>query len=686
MSVRGFAFIGMLCLVVGALGCQSGWLARGDQPDWVDAPAQPESQSEFLSAVGVAEAEGDPEPARELADLGARDELRDAISDYTRRAVTGFFNANRQYPPPSSPLSGELVDILRTEVAANILRLAMREKTWEAPGGRVYVLYRVPIALVHTEISQRARDAVVYVNPFGAAADQAVVELDRHLAALVSERLKETTRKRPPSETTPPEERTPEWLETGHHKNFPTDKYYSAIGLGKDLPAAEASARAEMAFRLNSQMDRLIPRLPSIPAAESLAKDLQWLDVGALGFTEDDLSIARIAERWHDPVTSTHYTLAVLEPSSAALVLRDRITAARDAAQGLLASARNHQRAENYAVSLREYGEAVVTAGQAVVVQAKAAAMAPREMDEILGLVTEPLLDQACEGARSLLAGFRLNVVDGDRQWLHPSRPPGQAFAVKASAGDPLGPAEGLPVLFLHRETGREFGGATTDAAGLARWTVADPLPPEPLSGAVVARLDLEAAGLPVEAARLSSPEVEFDYVVRSTANTRLVLLLRGSVGGERLPAKMAADAVEDALMHAGFQFVSNDEVLQHVPAVELTPESDDRAVREAFASLRASLGQYRCLLVVIGELQPHVAETSPVDEGKLFFARCPWRFRAVDMDLPGDDHTVLDISGTAAAAYLGDEVEALRRARTEGRQQAAAQLAEALRAKFQED
>ena len=42
---------------------------------------------------------------------------------------------------------------------------------------------------------------------------------------------------------------------------------------------------------------------------------------------------------------------------------------------------------------------------------------------------------------------------------------------------------------------------------------------------AILAEIDLEAAGLPVEEARLSSPQARFDYVVRSTANAGMRMM-----------------------------------------------------------------------------------------------------------------------------------------------------------------
>ena len=115
-------------------------------------------------------------------------------------------------------------------------------------------------------------------------------------------------------------------------------------------------------------------------------------------------------------------------------------------------------------------------------------------MDEILGLLPDPLLDQACRGLRSLLAGLRLEVAEGDLQWVQPTRLPDKPFVVKATAGEPAGPTEGLSIRFVHRETGRRLGDAVTDAAGLASWTMTSALPAEPTSGAVVAQLDLDGA------------------------------------------------------------------------------------------------------------------------------------------------------------------------------------------------
>jgi len=684
--VRAFALLGLACALLGNWGCQADWMPRGERPGWVDEPAAPEGQGRFLSAVAAAEPGADPEIATAQAELGARDGLRQAISDYTRSAVAGFLAANRQYPPASSPLCAELADILRTEVPANILRLAMRNETWLAPDGRVYVLYRVPLAVVNAEVSQRAREALLYVNPFGAEAEQAVVELDGYLEALLSERLKAATRTRPRSEETPPDEQTPAWLESGRHEDYPADRFHSAIGWGRDLPAAEASARAELSFRLSAQTDRLLAKLPNMAAAAPLTASLQWLEPNALGFTDDDLAIVRIAERWYDPVMSIHYALGVLNPSTAVLILRRRITEARDQADGLLASARNHQRAENYAASLREYGEAAAAAAEAATLQVKAITIAPRAADEVMGLLPDSLLDQACRGLGSLLSAFRLERVNDDLHWVRPGFPPGEPFGVKLVAGDPAKPADEVSVRFVLRDTGQVLGQATTDEAGVARWTMDSALPPEPCSGVILAQVDVETAGLSIRTAALTVPQVEFDYVLRSKANTTLVLYLQERTEGGRSLAAPVASALEEALAAEGFRLASREHVLKYVGATELPADLVDEAVLSAFAPLRTALGPGRCPLIVLGEFRPHVAETSQVQDGDLYFALCPWRLRALDLELPADRQTVLDVSDTAAAAYLGDRGEALKRARAEAQAQATARLLSELRARLGQD
>jgi len=681
--VRRSALLLLPCVAVCLAGCLTVRTTRPEPPDVSAEPAPADPPGEFLSAVGTAPEGAASDSAAAMADVEARDRLRDAIGEYTRGVIAAFLASEAQYPPPSEPLSAELSDILRTEVAAGLLRTAQPERVWQEPDGRVHVLYSLPIARVNAEIARRTRMVIPDVNPFGAGADRAMAALDDYLDASLAERLTAAARARPQPPEVLPDERTPRWLKTGTHADYPAERYYSAIGLGKDLPSAEASARSEVALRLNARVDRLLPALPDTPAGAALAAELQWLETGSLRFRADDLPGPRIAERWYDAVTDTHYTLAILGASHASDALSARAVTACEAAEGLLVSARNHRRAENFTASLRAYGEAVDAAQQAVVLQVRAAAVAPEPLGQIPAPQPPPPLQQACGELRSLLEAFRLEVVRGDLQWVQPGRPPAQEIALRVSAGDPAVPVPGLPVRMTDAQTGRVWAEAASDADGIAALRIRDALPPEPTRGALLAAIDVEAAALPAVARRFSLPPTEIAYAVRSRANVRLVLLLEEETAAGRGSAAEAAREMEEALTREGFRFVSGEDVRRHVHVAALRPDSDDAAIHEALAPLREWLGPYRCALVVLGEFRPQLAETSPVEEGRLVFARCPWRIRAVDTELPGDRPTVLDLSDTATAAYLGDEAEALRRARTEGRRQAVGAVVEALRERF---
>lgn len=303
-----------------------------------------------------------------------------------------------------------------------------------------------------------------------------------------------------------------------------------------------------------------------------------------------------------------------------------------------------------------------------------------------MALLPESLLDQACRGLGSLLSAFRLERVKDDLHWVRPGFPPREPFGVKLVAGDPAKPADEVSVRFVLRDTGLVLGRAITDEAGVARWTMDSALPPEPRSGVILAQVDVEAAGLPIRTAALTVPQVEFHYVLRSKANTSLVLYLQERTEGGRSLAAPVASALEEALAAEGFRLASRQDVLKYVGATELPADLVDEAVLNAFSPLRTALGPGGCPLIVLGEFRPHVAEASQVEDGELYFALCPWRLRALDLELPADQQTVLDVSDTAAAAYLGDRGEALKRARAEAQAQATARLLSELRARLGQD
>ena len=673
----------MAALAAAALcwGCRTGWIPGDAQrPSWVQEPAAGEEHGRLLSAIGVGEPGMEARLATAQADLAARDRLRRLVSDYTRSALTRFMAANPQYGPISDPLSEELVGVVREEVTTGLLRLSTRDEEWHAPDGSVYVLYRLPLTTVHAEISRRTREALASINPFGASAEKAIGDLDEFLKVVLTERLKDAARRRPQVAEAPAAQQTPTWLQTGLHEDYPAGKYRRAIGVGEDLKVAESSARGELAFWLNARLKRLAGRLRTSARDAPLARDLAWLREDALAFTKDDLTMARTAERWHDPAADTYYTFAVLDPSEAAGVLRGRLIEARDQAAGLLVSARNYRKAGNLGRSIREYAEAVAAAARVAALHAKALVVAPDEGDAVDALEPEPLLDQACREMAELLAEVKLQKVQGDLQWVQPGGPPREPLAVMALAGEPAQPAAGLAVKFSLAE-GAAVGRATTDEQGIARWRPYAALQAGPRGSVIIAELELE--GLPVDLSRLPQPRAEFHYMLRSKDNTRLVVYVRERTESGQTLSTPLADALERALRDEGIRLASPEQVQEHVRTDGLATDSPEDVILSAFEPLRKALEPNGFLLVVVGDLRPHVTESSPVEGGELYFAKCPYKLRVLDPGLPTASKVVLTVEGSASGAYLEDRLEALQRARREALAKAVPQLVSGLMGKL---
>jgi hypothetical protein len=632
----------------------------------------------FIAAVGVAEPAEDAEETQAAAERAAREMLAATVADYTARTVGAFLEERGEYAPPSSALVAEFTTVLTGEVATGILRYSIQQDVWRGPEERIYVLYRMPLAVVHEEIARRVPYSLQIINPFGADAEKATADLQGFLDERLRERLKAAARERPATAEMPPEQRTPEWLEIGRHESYPAAEFLTAIGLGTDFASAEMSAQSELAARIDAEMAGLVRSLGDAGGEGHLADNLAWLSEGAIGFAEEDLEAAVAVEWWHDPVTDTHYALGALARPDAVEAYRRRAREGLRQAEGLHTSARNHARAGNYAASLKDYLDALLGAQRAVKWQL-CAMVVSREAGDAPAVVSESIVAPIKQDLQAVLEQIRIEKVAGDRQWMPPGLPPRAPIAVLVTAGDPPAPAPGVPVRLRSGAGGEVVAQGPTDAAGTARWSLSQPPPQPPAEPVIVAELDLAALAPGADLWRLSVPRATFHYVLRSRANSYFAIDIQEEPGGGPGVTSPIADALKETLAAQGFQFLEEEALLQHVKAANLTAESSDAEVLDAYADVRSNMRPGRFLLVMVGQAVPQLVEKAQTESEELYIVYCPYSIRVIDGELPGESKTVLSVSGTGRAAFLGNELEATRRARAAAATEAEDQLARGL-------
>ncbi|MHC5034708.1 MAG: hypothetical protein ACYTFZ_06700, partial [Planctomycetota bacterium] len=565
-----------------------------------------------------------------------------------------------------------------------VLRQAVQQDAWDGPRGKVYVLYRIPLSVVHSEIMRRMPYGLDVINPFGAAEAEATDQLAAFLDARLHQRLTAAARERPGSSGAPAGPRPPEWLELGRHRRYPGGEFLSAIGIGSDFLEAEQAAQVELAARIEADLARAVRTRRGLQAGSVLAENLGWLAPGAFSCPAEDLVAARTAEAWHDPTTDTHYALGVLDRAKASQTYRNGVHLARERSESLHASGLNHRKADNHAASLKDLLDAFVAAQEAVECQLKGIVVAPiDESPNFEGMVAEPILSQIGSDLELLLKSITITKIAGDAQWMPPGTPPKEPLEVRVIAGEPPQGVPQLPLRLRMGYDGEVVGRALTDAEGAIRWRVNRAPPADVSRPAIVAELDLAAWAPAANLQRLTVPQAAFTYVLRSRENTLLALHIREDSSEGAEPAQSLAETLREALTAEGFRLVAESDVSGHFETASLTPESSDGEVLEAYATLRQSLGPGRFLLVVIGEVRSRLVEATQTPTGKLYIVYCPFEIRVLDSESSNAQQAVLAVSGTGKDAYLEKEAEARRRARVDAAAEAAAQLLAGLRQKL---
>jgi len=650
-------------LIVWGGGCMGLGPEAGRRPPWTAAPQVAEKAPQFVSAVGVGRGGPDEGANRALADERARERLAGRLSAYVTDALAGFVKEHRGYADPEGSATRAFVRAVSAEVANAVLRQAEPEAAWEdAKQGAVYVLYRVPVASLNQMTLERAAVTARRINPFGPSEQAALESLRRFLelrlrARIAAAALGPTRRNIDPLAAPPPK-----WCATGQHPDYPPGDYMSAIGLGEQQQAARDNALAELAAAVEARMSAPAPSGTGSPAEAALLRDLALMGTEALRFTATELVAARVVEVWYDPVVEFYYALGVLDRREAAQAYSQRaVKAAREAAE-LLASGRNHQKAENYIPALQAYLQALRSVQQerkwqmaAVAVQAEGSAQPPAPAQG-------PTLFEVRARLNGLLGELSLRKVAGDKQWGALGRPLRHPLTVEACAGQKKVLLGGLPLRFEPLGPGGESAQLlTTDEHGRAYCVVRHP---EASGGAVTCSIALERLAPGVDLRGVQAPAVTFRFLVRERQNTSFAVCIVEK-GLQDLPAPegIVQTAIRRALREAGYEVV-DDALLPPPAAIEKALEDGGAAaVGRLLSGVKGRLEGERYLVVVTGRVQCRLLETTQTSFGKLYIVASTASICVTDVEQL-DEPPVLELTAEGKDAFTGNPAEAARRAR----------------------
>lgn len=678
--MRNILLLAVAALTVAA-GCDLGGAGRRAEPAWVGEPEVFRRQGRFLTALGT----GGPGPEAEKgSDRAARERLAQVVSGYTEALAADFLS--QRGVPANSAVSTEFIERLSAEVSTAVLRRSVKPDAWRDAEQTVHTLYRVPVAVVHEQIIERARAGLSASNPFEESPSRVAAAMGEFLRNQLKERLAVAQRTgRPAGERTAsegekeeappaPEEQTPEWLQTGRVPDYPTDRFITAIGLGPDLRSARTAARRELADRAHTRL-RSTARSLRDGAPEPLAANLEAL--GHVRFSSEDLVAVRDVTQWHDDVTDTHYTLAALQRETAASLYLDRARSSADEAARRLDSVPEQRRDGKYGLALLGSVDAVAAATRAVDLQLKALVVAPDgARAEARRAVKRPILPETETNLRELMAEFRLEPVGGDRQWVRPGEPPPEPLVVKVVAGPDRRPVPGVPVL-VRLPGRRQAVHCEADSAGLVRCPINVSLPAGDAAGEIGVTLDLERLAESLGKLSAPAPVTKFRYAVRSRENLQIAVHLWDEPGPGT--AGTVVQALRRRLREGGFQLLPRERLSPHVRAGE--PGEPDRDLD--LASLLEQAPASRVLLAVTGSVRTRRMEAVEVEQGTLEVVYCDYELRARDPSAPEGMREVFDARGRGRGAYVADPVEAAQRARREAADAMAEQVLQKLRQKL---
>jgi hypothetical protein len=270
------------------------------------------------------------------------------------------------------------------------------------------------------------------------------------------------------------------------------------------------------------------------------------------------------------------------------------------------------------------------------------------------------------EQTESLLASLSVRKISGDNQWIIPGQPPSEPFVVQLVFGEAAAPVAGMAIVLKLEGRDAPLASATTDESGTARLALTEPLPPAGPAPEVVAEVSL--AGLAPEESdlKLEGPRAAFLCAARSADTVQFAVCLREKTPEGAVVPTMAESALRRAMEEGGLKVVDPAAVRAALQAVPASAAGWEEAALAALLDLTPPDPAAGHVLVLLGTLQVSLTGQEEVDDGVLYFSQAPFNATVVDPALAPDSRTVVEVSGKGSSAYLGDPLQALKRARSE--------------------
>lgn len=639
------------------------------EPQWVRTPSAVADEGRFVHAAGAAQARPGAEPSERRAEYQARAQLAITVQSYVQDILGRFLQSHRNLADPASHMWGQFVSSLSMQVSSTVLRRSSKYDSWTNPKDRTaYVLYRMPVSVIHDRINEEIRVSVRDMNPFAGMQEEALAQL----RAFMDESLKKRIRKAAFAEKPRREKATgaddgepPAWLTGTGQTLFPSEKFVTAVGLADGREEAAKAARAELLKQIEVGLINQFLKTVGSKGTGKSAGNLRYVRQETLAFTESDRVSSMIDRTWYDPVTHTHYALAVLKRITAASVYRKGIASAVKRADSLLKSARNHHKADNYGIALLEYIEALARAQEAVKTQLTAMVVMPTQGEEFAGTVPEGLLVRATEGARELLGEMAFEKRGGDNQWTPPGMALTKPLSVKLLTCEGRKPVAKVPVRFsfVEGEGSLKEAGATGED-GVVSCRVERVAQKAVAINVIRAEVDVKRLAPKADLSWINAPAVEFRCVTRSRSNTFFAVYVdERTLGGAAAATSVAWETVVSEMTGHKLNLIDRSEVRKL--AAGISGQAGEEELLRAFASLREGLPGKGFVLLVVGRVDVRPLETVETGGGKLCIVEALMRLRVIDEALRHDaKRTVLVVSKTGRGAFVDNEQEAARRAR----------------------
>jgi hypothetical protein len=411
----------------------------------------------------------------------------------------------------------------------------------------------------------------------------------------------------------------PAWVVSHEHEKYSKETYLTGTGEGRTLEEAAEAARKNLIAKLNMQLGIILREKKQSVAKDSWFKPYQ-LPPGDLA----KIARGEIVHTWKSTDGSNHAALAALERSKLAKSAFEKIQAAFkscrlsiDKGDAALKEDRHpYQALLLYTQALLDFSlaEKLGILLQAATGKALSDSSAP-DVQDLIGKIDR------------LLDGVELRSVRGDGQRVDDQGALSSPLITGAymTDGPDRFPVKGLPLRFsIHSGEPVDIRGATNEFGAFTARLEKVPADKGKAS-LVIARIDGEQvfsdAGLKPGDARFASLlerikifETSFRLLAPSEAATRVLVLVKESITGTKLPSSVVLEQFSRTLAREGFDLVDP----QALPQPQETPTPPEKAA-EAFKG--------KADILVVGNVEATVAQ---VVTEQFVFAKASGKIQAI--------------------------------------------------------